>query len=80
MCDPPCYHTVRSRLLEKYIKKLRRELIDAIASRRKAESALKARKAPKVEEEPREREREDGSAEERDQEVVDLVDQFQRRR
>ena len=75
LCDPPCYHTARASLLERYLKKLRLELIRSRAelmkmARHKAKQKVEA-EVPEVE-----KEREDSP---KDLEVVDLVDQFTRR-
>lgn len=73
MCDPPCYHAARSRLLEKYIKKLRLELLKVSALKAKLAKQKAKIDAAKTAEADKDREEKP-----RDLEVDDLVTQFQR--
>lgn len=76
LCEPPCYHTARAFLLEKYIKRLRLELIKSRAELMKARK-VKAKAKLEAEVPDLDKAREDSP---KDLEVVDLVDQFNRRR
>ena len=81
LCAAGCYHASRSERLERYLKRLRKELIVAVVDRKQLR--IKLRKLEDAaEEKPASRSRDvegyDRETEEQDTEVRDVVDEITR--